>query len=77
MDLAVLVLKYKKERRKIEELERKATGLSEAKGVELLGHLLPLRPHLTPQKLAGTVVWSGMDGRQVKSSLPGKDKLQT
>ena len=76
MGLAILVLKYKKERRKTEELERKAAGLSGAKGAELLGHPLPLRPNLTPQEWAGTIVWSGMDGRQVKSLLPGKDKLQ-
>ena len=76
MGLVTLVLKYKKERRKTKELERKAAGLSEARGVELLGHPLPLRPHLTPQELAGTIVWSGIDGRQVKSSLPGKGKLQ-
>lgn len=77
MGLATLVLKYKNERRKTEELERKAAGLSGAKGAELLGHPLPLRPHLTPQELAGTIAWSGMDGRQVKPLLPGKDKLQT
>jgi len=38
--LAALVLKYKKERRKAEELEGKAAGLLEAKGAELLGHPL-------------------------------------
>lgn len=63
MGLAALVLKYKKERRKTEELEGKAAGLLEAKGAELLEHPLPLRPHLTPQELAETTVWSGMDGR--------------
>lgn len=54
--LAALVLKYKKERRKTEELEGKAAGLLEAKGAELLGHPLP-------QEFAGTIVWSWMDGR--------------